>query len=463
MTVIGKLVLALPDPAVPLVLIQVAFAGLIDPGEPSVLVVASIHGSQILGMPVTGDVCLLTRGGPDPTFVLSAGGFHPAFPLPRGVPPLARLGMDLSPLPLIELRSESYFAITSNTVQFGARIELVAEVAECGLRGHLGLDVLIQLDPFRFVASVSIGIALTVFGEELVGIALDLTLEGPAPWRARGRGSIDLFLFSVSFDFDEQWGTAPALPRPAPDVGRELRQAIAAPSAWVVHRSASGVPGIVVTAGRRPALGRGELVDPYGCAQRARSGGFRSGSSIDRFDRIPLPVGSPGTSSTAGSGEVPSPRPGRGARAFAAAVYLALSDDQQLSRPAYEPFRARARPGRRRGRVRPADPAHDHRRDQGGGRPGAPLGAYRARRAAGGPGAAAGGVRDIEQPLWWTAGPGHADHRRRADPADRGLGVGDGASCRSTGAGTTATELFEVIGASGRPDLMVVEAWEMGS
>jgi len=462
MTVIGTLVLALPDPAAPLVLIQVAFAGLIDPAEPSVLVVASMHGSHLLGMPITGDVCLLTRGGPNPTFVLSAGGFHPAFPLPRGVPPLARIGMDLSPLPLLELRSESYFAITSNTVQFGARVELVAEVAECGLRGHLGLDVLIQLDPFRFVASVSIGIALTVFGEELVGVALDLTLEGPAPWRARGRGSIDLFLFSVSFDFDEQWGSAPALPRPAPDVGHELRQAISAPSAWVVHRSTSGVRGIVVNPDADRLLGRGAVVDPYG-ALSVRQRRVPLGVSIDRFDRIPLPDRQSWNLVDGRLGDVPSPDQSEVREPFAAAAYLALSDDQQLSRPAYEPFRAGidlVAAGVLSDPLTPhtitvettvvADPVLPSVRMELG-----ELLALSVQLVA--------ASASIEHPLWWTP-----DQDRQITVAEQTpLTVASAWAMAQppvdVGPSTTATELFEVIGAIGRPDLMVVEAWEMGS
>ena len=197
MTILGKLVAALPDRAVPLVFLQATFVGMIDPGEPSVLFMASLNGSHIVGAALSGDILLLARGGSDPTLVISAGGFHPAFPVPRGVPALHRMALDLCASPLIDLRCEAYFAITSNTVQLGARIDLVAEVAGCGFRGYLAFDALVQFSPFRFIADVSGGVSLEVFGESLVGIHLALHLEGPAPWLARGRGSIDLFFFEV--------------------------------------------------------------------------------------------------------------------------------------------------------------------------------------------------------------------------------------------------------------------------
>ena len=52
------------------------------------------------------------------------GGFHPAFtPPPMGLGSLQRLGIDdLRRQPAA--RAETYFAITSNTVQFGAKAEL---------------------------------------------------------------------------------------------------------------------------------------------------------------------------------------------------------------------------------------------------------------------------------------------------------------------------------------------------
>jgi hypothetical protein len=459
MTVIGTLVVVLPDPVVPLVLIQATFAGQFDPTEPGVLVVASMHGSHIVGMPITGEVCLLTRGGRDATFVLSAGGFHPAFPLPRGVPPLERIGTDLSPLPLLELRAEAYFAVTSNTIQFGARIELVAEVAECGLRGHLGLDVLVQRDPFRFVAAVSIGIALTVVGEELVGVALDFTLEGPARWRARGRGSVDLFLFSVSFDFDEEWGSAPPLPHPAPDVGAELAAALAAPGAWVVHRAATGLPGLALTPDADRALGRGEIVDPY-ASLTVRQRRVPLGIAIDRFDRLPLGVRQTWDVVDGRLGDVPAPGQAEVREQFAAAGFLGMTDDEQLARPAYEPFRAGLDlmpAGVVADELTPhtivpetkviADPLLPSMRVHIG-----DLSILAAEVIAASTG--------VEHPLWW---PRATDVITVAEQVPLAVAGTWGMTPEPIAAGGTATELYQAIEDSGRHDLMVVEAWETAS
>jgi hypothetical protein len=457
-TIIGKLVLALPDPAAAMVLIQVTFAGQLDPGEPSVLIVASMQGSHVVGVPITGDVCLLTRGGPDATFVLSAGGFHPAFPLPRGVPPLARIGMDLSPLPLLELRAEGYFAVTTNTVQFGARIELVAEVAECGLRGHLGLDVLVQLEPFRFVADVSIGIALTVLGEELVGVALDLTLEGPAKWRARGRGSIDLFLFSVSFDFDEQWGSAPPLALTPPNVGAELAKALADPGAWVVHRSSRGLPGIVLTSAADRQLGRSELVDPYGSLS-VRQRRVPLGLGLDRFDRIPLPARETWDVVNGRLGTSPAPSQGELREPFAAAQFLALTDDQQLARPAYEPFRAGmdlVAAGVVVDTLTPHTIEIETKLIVDPFAPSIDVGLAVSLLA--GQLEIIAASATIDDASWWD---GDVAPVTVADATPLTIASSWALTeVPMSGAGPTAAEMFDAIGNTGRTDLMVVEAWE---
>lgn len=286
LTIIGKLVVALPDPEAPLVFIQATFVGYVDPAEPSVMFVASLSGSRILTSPLTGDVLLLSRGGPDATLVISAGGFHPAYRPPRGVPALQRLMMDLSPMPWLELRCDAYVALTTNTLQLGARLELVAEVGACGLRGFFAFDGLIQRSPFRFQVDVAGGIALRLFGETLMGVSLALHLEGPAPYLARGRGSIDLFFFDVPFDFEIGWGDpAPALP--PPDVRTKVREALVAPASW--RPRGAPPPGVVLTPAGRDSLAKATVVDPYGSIS-VRQEVVPLGIEIQRFDGIPVPA-----------------------------------------------------------------------------------------------------------------------------------------------------------------------------
>ena len=338
-SILGKLLLAVPDPAVPLIRIQATFLGQIDPAVPSMMFLASLIDSNIAGVPITGDVYLLVRGGDNADVVLSAGGFHPRFVRPAGVPALNRVAITLASGPFLQLRCQAYLALTTNTLQFGARVDLVAEIAGCGLRGHLGFDVLIQLEPLRFIAEISAAIAVEVFGETLAGIALTLALEGPTPWRARGRGSVDLFLFSVSFDFDETWGSPPPTPLATPDIAAILADAFGKPEAWLPHAPDPTVSPVQLNAAGRRALDTGSALHPRGSLS-ARQRLVPLGVTISRYNRQPIgPQRWDVSAPVLGEGN-PALSAGEEREQFAPAAFLDMTDDAQLSRPAFETFRA---------------------------------------------------------------------------------------------------------------------------
>jgi hypothetical protein len=460
LSIIGTLTVAIPDPEAPLMLLRATFLGQMDPGAPSVFFVASLTGSNIVGMPLTGDLCVVMRGGADATFVLSAGGFHPQFRVPRGVPTLRRLGLDLSPSPAIDIRCESYLAITTNTLQFGARVELVAEVAGCGLRGHLGFDVLVQWQPHvAFVAQMSAGIAVEVAGHSLCGVDLDFALSGPTPWRAQGRGSVHLFLFTVSFDFDEQWGSPPpALATAAPDLGRELRAALSAAEAWTVHRAASGAGGVRLTAAAQRSVGAGQRVDPHG-SLTARQRRVPLGVSIERFDHQAV-AAQTWEIVEARLGDGPAPAAQEIRDQFAPGQFLALTDDQQLSRPSFEQFRSGVDLIGARDVVmpdpRPADLDFETKviLDEDRGQrvdllAGLALLAVETMAAAG----------DVGDPLWWQ--PPAAVVVVLPEPPVTVASTWSMTALRDIPTGATETELRQAVAAAGRPGVAVVEAWEL--
>ena len=76
------------------------------------------------------------------------------------------------------LTCESYFAITANTVQFGARAQLYAAAYGFSVEGDIGYDVLLQIAPLHFVADFHAKVALkrgldsTLYRPVLRGAAL---------------------------------------------------------------------------------------------------------------------------------------------------------------------------------------------------------------------------------------------------------------------------------------------------
>ena len=209
--ILGVIRCLLPEEHLPLIKLQVNFIGVLDFEKKQLFFFASIYDSRLLAFTLAGDMLLLINWSENSNFVLSVGGFHPAFsPPPMGLPALTRLTIALLDGDNPRLRLEAYFAITSNTVQFGARLELYASVAIASIEGFLAFDVLIQFSPFHFIARIQAALSAKIAGVTLFAVGLDFTLEGPSLWRAYGsaRVSVSFLFFSVSatIKFDVSWG-----------------------------------------------------------------------------------------------------------------------------------------------------------------------------------------------------------------------------------------------------------------
>ena len=92
-------------------------------------------------------------GATQPYVVLSVGGFHPSYdPAPLAFPAsLTRIAMVRgAPTDVLYLRFEGYFAITTNTLQFGAAVQVIVNAGPIRAEGFLGFDALITFQPFWF-------------------------------------------------------------------------------------------------------------------------------------------------------------------------------------------------------------------------------------------------------------------------------------------------------------------------
>jgi len=336
---LGRLVVALPDPAVPLIRLQAGVLGQIDPGIPKIEVLVSLAGSWVVGLAVRGEMYLLVRGGAQPEFVLSAGGFHPRYTRPPGVPDLERLQIDLAPGGGYGLRMEAYFAVTSNAVMFGGEVRLVAMIAGCGVEGWLGLDTLFVFDPvFAFSARVRAGVAVRAFGKRLAGVALDFTLEGPAPWHAFGTGSVSVLFWDASLDFDVRWGSPPAVGAVR---GRDpldpLRTAIARVETWTAERPAAERTALVFTRDAQKRLATGALVHPDATLRMSQKV-LPLGVVFTKFERRPVPR----QKWTVAAVTVGAPQPADVlsslSERFVPGEFFDLNDDQQLTARAFDTY-----------------------------------------------------------------------------------------------------------------------------
>ena len=214
--------------------LQINFGGLIDFDEKFIRFDASLYRSRLLGLELAGDAALRVRYGGRPDFVLTLGGFHPDFQPPAlSLPPsLQRLQITIaSGNPHIWV--DSYFAVTSNSIQFGASGNLEYSKWGVSVSGGVGFDALFQFDPFQFAAAVFLRLAASWKGVEFTSIEITGELSGPSPWRIKGQFRLSICSFiGITVSIDESWGDGDDTRRGSIDVFPLLVTDLSAQTSW---------------------------------------------------------------------------------------------------------------------------------------------------------------------------------------------------------------------------------------
>jgi hypothetical protein len=283
---VGRLLVTLPFEYLAIVRIKALVLGSID--ADGVAIDASLVNSTIGGATVEGDLRIRLRGGPGGVMALSAGGFHPAFTPPPGMAGMRRLSMSLSPVPILEIRLDAYLALTTASVQFGARLELRAGIDGFGIHGHAAFDALIVFEPtFGFTASLEAMVSIECADFDVASISLRGELAGTAPWRIRGRASVSVLFFDVSVDIPElTWGERATPPPPPRNPVAVLAEQLRRPETW--SASSAAVPPVVQLRPGSPAPGAG-VVHPL-AALEVRQQAVPLDTPLQRMDGIRLPA-----------------------------------------------------------------------------------------------------------------------------------------------------------------------------
>ena len=97
-------------------------------------------------------------------------------------------------------------------MQGGFKVILSAKLGPASIDGHLGFDAIIFIKPrFRFIVGLDFAVSLKAFDVTLCAVAVSMELQGPGEWRAKGSFSFSILWWDVDVDFDESWGSAPAI------------------------------------------------------------------------------------------------------------------------------------------------------------------------------------------------------------------------------------------------------------
>ena len=229
------------------------------------------------------------------------------------------------------LRMETYLAVTSNTIQFGAHAQLSASAGPVSVEGSLSFDVLLHLDPFGLQADFAAAVAFRVAGQTLLGVSLEGRITGPAPWHIIARASVTLLFVTVSIRIDATIGAAAPLKAPDPvSVLDAVVDALQQPAGWSAVAPAGDD---IVTLLARPSNGQ---VRAHPLSTLTARKVAPLGIHLDKFGSatiagphsinvVAVAVGDAGAAAhtTPANGE------------FAPAQFRNLSDAQALSQPAF--------------------------------------------------------------------------------------------------------------------------------
>ncbi|GAB3154415.1 hypothetical protein GCM10027290_48870 [Micromonospora sonneratiae] len=215
-------------------------AGIIDFARKEITLDAALIDSKLFGRPITGEMALRARWGGRKSFAMSVGGFHPRFPVPEGFPTVKPLNIALAKSGK-GINLQAYLAITSNTLQFGARALLHFEGGGFLIDGRAWLDAMIQFKPFWFTLEIGAVVSLKFRGTELLAVNLIIGVSGPKPWRAWGEARIKLLFLEASAKF--KWSDGETEDVHEPDYIRAaelVEAALSGPGAWDARPAVSG-------------------------------------------------------------------------------------------------------------------------------------------------------------------------------------------------------------------------------
>lgn len=336
-TLLGRIQLMLPVPQAAVAKIEIDLEGTVDFAAKTVSFVAFLRNSRVAAFALTGGAALEASWGSQPAFLLSLGGWNPAFTPPSSFPSLPRLALALSNSTNPTVRFEAYLALTSNTLQFGAEVDLSASVdipvlGTFAIAASVGFDALIQFVPFGFTVDIHASVALTWNKKPFLAVALELTLTGPQPLQAAGKASFSLLGSTHTLQFKHTFGAPLALPPPATiNAAAELVTEFNKASSW------TGVlpgPDSVVLTGAAGAPSSGLLLHPRG-QLTVRQRLLPLDVQLTHLGQAQL-AGGPATYSITDATLGSSSTMATVTDEFAMGQFIDLADDEKLSRPSFD-------------------------------------------------------------------------------------------------------------------------------
>ncbi len=339
LVLIGEVIVLLPTPDKALIELHMDVLGTIDFGTDEGSLDAVLHDSRLVKFTLQGAMALRSCwAGGDKSFLLSVGGFHPKFQPPPAFPTLDRVSVSMANGKITKLNLDGYFAVSSNTLQIGAHLDLFVGVDGFGIAGYLNFDTLIERNPFYFDGDISGGVTLSADGDDIMTLDLSAELTGPAPWHCAGSVHFSVLGFGVTKSFSATFGdSADPLPTDLIDVGAAVRAALGDPRNCfaTLTTNRNGLVSLRTPVTTGVALGHpaaslkvSQKVVPLGLTIQKFGAGAPQGDTQFNITAVAVDGATQTQPATPVTDE------------FAPAQFLNLSDDDELASPSFEAFTA---------------------------------------------------------------------------------------------------------------------------
>ncbi|MFN0248734.1 MAG: DUF6603 domain-containing protein [Kofleriaceae bacterium] len=342
LVVLGSIRTRLPRKDHPLVLLQVDAIGDLEITQRRLAIDATLRESHVVGFPIAGDFVLRAAWGERKALIISVGGFHSQFEPPPDLPRLQRVRIPIGADDDPRLELQGFLALTSNTAQVGAEIQLFASAGPLNIRGHLGFEALFQYSPFSFRVDLSAGVELRRGSTTLAGVQFHGTLSGPTPWRVSGEACLSLWFVDFCVPFSKTYGSESPAELPPTEIWSTVQPVLEDPASWATELPASTMRAVMsaVPLDATPAEAAAPRMDPA-AALTVRQSIVPFDRRVTRFEQgIPSDVDELVITGATVGGGTASFTPVTDW--FAPAQFEDLSDDDRLSRAGFELMHAGA-------------------------------------------------------------------------------------------------------------------------
>ncbi|MEP6729175.1 MAG: DUF6603 domain-containing protein [bacterium] len=342
--ILGRVSALLPARDNDLIRLNLDTLGVLDFGAGSLEADAVLVDSRLVHQfPVTGAAAVRAHWGNASsvpgaavesvsTFVLAVGGLNPRFAAPVGFPTLERVAIALCSGNNPRLVCDAYFALTANTVQFGARASFYAEALGFSVSGDIGFDALVTLLPPHFIVDFRAAMQLKRGSHNLFQVTVTGTLEGPIPLHIAAKAKFEIlwFSFTVHFDFTLVGGNTAQPVLPAVSVETAVAAALADPANWRTRRPAGVAHGVAL---RALSPSAGQVLDPLGqLVVTQQVAPLNTQQDVTTFGGAPVA----GARRFALTGQLNTQAGTPVTAAFAPARYFDMSDDAKLTAPSFQ-------------------------------------------------------------------------------------------------------------------------------